>query len=195
MFVFLSHSRENFSLIWRSTITSEGLQILTNARHLWSLSSDCSLACHTYFDTGHPFIMFISKDLWHSQPCRTFDSGAVTICFYNLGLSLLEFEHLTFTLRGKRSNRPRHHRGFENMWIQTIKKVVFATKDAHWYKNVMLQKSVTRGFAVPLHMFLFLQMKQHDLDFPTGENGKTILFFCSFVLGCKVVIRFPLSCL
>ena len=135
------------------------------------------------------------NDLWHSQPCRTFDSGAVTICFYNLGLSLLEFEHLTFTLRGKRSNRPRHHRGFENMWIQTIKKVVFATKDAHWYKNVMLQKSVTRGFAVPLHMFLFLQMKQHDLDFPTGENGKTILFFCSFVLGCKVVIKLPLSCL
>ena len=127
-----------FSLIWRRTITSEGLQILTNARHLWSLSSDCSLACHTYCDTRHPFIMFIFKDLWHSHPCRTLDIGAVATCFYDLGLSRLGFEHLTFPLRGKRSNRLRHHRGFENMWIQTIKKVVFATKDAHWYKNVML---------------------------------------------------------
>ena len=28
-------------------MTGEGLQILTYARHLWPLSSDGSLACHT----------------------------------------------------------------------------------------------------------------------------------------------------
>ena len=70
-------------------------------------------------------------------------------------------------------------------------------KDAHRYKNAMLQKNVTRGFAgtVTRSMFLCLQMK-HDLDFPTRENGKTfILFFFSFVLDCIVVVKLPLSCL
>ena len=49
------------------TITDEGLQILTYARHSWPLSSEGSLACHTYCDTGHPFKMVISEDLWHSH--------------------------------------------------------------------------------------------------------------------------------
>ena len=52
---------ENFSLIWRRP--GEEMQILTYARHLWSLSSEGSLACHTYCDTEHPFIMVISEDL------------------------------------------------------------------------------------------------------------------------------------
>ena len=44
------------------TITGEGLQILTYARHLWPLSSEGSLACHTYCDTGHPCLMAFSED-------------------------------------------------------------------------------------------------------------------------------------
>ena len=44
-------------------MTGEGLQILTYAQHLWPLSSEGSLACHTYCDMEHPFIMVISKDL------------------------------------------------------------------------------------------------------------------------------------
>ena len=32
--------------------------------------------------------------------CRSFSSGAVTTCFYNLGMSLLGFEHPTFRLQG-----------------------------------------------------------------------------------------------
>ena len=44
------------------TITAEGLQISTYARHLWPLSSEGSLACHTYCDMGHPFKMVISED-------------------------------------------------------------------------------------------------------------------------------------
>ena len=39
-------------------------QILTFARHSWPLSSEGSLECHTYCDTGHPFIMVISEDPW-----------------------------------------------------------------------------------------------------------------------------------
>ena len=65
------------------------------------------------------------------------------------------------------------------MRIQTIKMVVFATKDAHRYKNTMLQKSVTRGFAgtITRPVFLCLQMKQHDLDFPTREKTKQLYYF------------------
>ena len=49
------------------TITGEGLQILTYARHSWPLSGEGSLACHTYCATGHPFVMVISEDPWHSH--------------------------------------------------------------------------------------------------------------------------------
>ena len=49
------------------TIAGEGLQILTYARHSWPLSSEGSLTSHTYCDTGHPFIMVISDDPWHSH--------------------------------------------------------------------------------------------------------------------------------
>ena len=40
---------------------------LTYARYLWSLSSEDSLACHTYRDTGHLFIMVVSEYQLHSR--------------------------------------------------------------------------------------------------------------------------------
>ena len=53
---------DNFSF----TIAGEGLQILTYDRHSWPLSSEeGSLACHTYCDTGEPFIMVIPESPWH----------------------------------------------------------------------------------------------------------------------------------
>ena len=60
---------DNFSLIWRRHHCGEGLGILTYARHSWPLSSEGSLACHTYCDTGHPFtcILVISEDLWYTH--------------------------------------------------------------------------------------------------------------------------------
>ena len=57
----------NFHSFGDVTITGERLQILKYTRHSWPLSSEDSLACHTYCDTGHPFIMIISEDLWHSH--------------------------------------------------------------------------------------------------------------------------------
>ena len=63
---FSSHSRI-FHSYGDVTITGEGLQILTYARHLRPLSHEGSLACHTYCDTGHPFIMVISEDPWQSH--------------------------------------------------------------------------------------------------------------------------------
>ena len=41
--------------------------ILTYARHLWPLSSEGFLACHIYYDMGHPVIMVISENPWHSH--------------------------------------------------------------------------------------------------------------------------------
>ena len=43
-----------------------GCKFFTYARHLWPLRSEGSLTCHTYCDTGNPFIMNISEDPWHS---------------------------------------------------------------------------------------------------------------------------------
>ena len=54
------------------TITSEWLQYLTFARRSWSFSSKGSLACHTYWDTWHPFIMVISENPWHELSLPVF---------------------------------------------------------------------------------------------------------------------------
>ena len=63
---FSSHSRI-FHSYGDVTIDGEGLQILTCARHSWPLSSEGYLAFHIYCDTGHPFLVVISKDPWHSH--------------------------------------------------------------------------------------------------------------------------------
>ena len=62
---FSFHSRIFYSY-GDVTIADEGLQILTYARHSWPLSSEGYLSCHTYCYTGHPFIMVIYEDPWHS---------------------------------------------------------------------------------------------------------------------------------
>ena len=49
------------------TIVGEGQQILAYARHSCPLSNEGSLACHTYCDTGHKFIMVIPEDPRHSH--------------------------------------------------------------------------------------------------------------------------------
>ena len=60
-----SHSRI-FHSYGDVTIAGEGLQILTYGRHSLPLSSEGSLTCHTYCETGLLFIMVISEDPWHS---------------------------------------------------------------------------------------------------------------------------------
>ena len=59
---FSSHSRILYSY-GDVTIAGEGLN-MTNARHSGPLSSECSLACHTYWNTGHPFTMVIAEVPW-----------------------------------------------------------------------------------------------------------------------------------
>ena len=66
VWVFSSHSRI-FHSYAEVTIAGGGLQIFSYARHSWPLISEGSLACNTYCDTGHPLIMVISEDPWHSH--------------------------------------------------------------------------------------------------------------------------------
>ena len=102
-------TREFFHSYGDVTIACEGLQMLTCAWDSWPLSREGSLACHTYFDTGHPFIMFSPRTPDTHTYCRAFGSGAVTTCFYDLGLSRLGFKHPTYRLR--RSHPLGHRRG------------------------------------------------------------------------------------
>ena len=60
-------STREFSLIWRRPHCLWELRILNYARHSWPSSREGSLACHTYCDMEHPFIMAISEDPWHSR--------------------------------------------------------------------------------------------------------------------------------
>ena len=49
-----SSTLEFFTSIRDIIIAGEGLHVLTCARHSWPLSSEGSLVCHTYCDTGKP---------------------------------------------------------------------------------------------------------------------------------------------
>ena len=112
---FSSHSRI-FHSYGNVTITGEGLHILTCARNSWPLSSEGSLACHTYCDTVIHLYWSSSKTRDTHTLCRAFSCGAVTTCKHHLRLSRLGFEHPPFRIRGKRSNRLRHCHSF--LWVR-----------------------------------------------------------------------------
>ena len=60
-------TREFFTHMETSPLPVKGCKFLkTYARHLRPLSSEGSLTCHAYCDTGLPFIMVISEDPWLS---------------------------------------------------------------------------------------------------------------------------------
>ena len=102
---FSSHSRM-FHSYGDITITGKRLQILTYTPPSWPMSSERSLACLTYCDKGHSFIMVISEDPWHSH---LLPSVWQWRCFNDLSLSQLGFEHPTFRMWGKCSNWLCHH--------------------------------------------------------------------------------------
>ena len=97
------------------TITGEGLQILTFTRHVCPSSSEGSLACHIYCETGHPFIMVISEP-WHSHLLPSIWQLSCPYLFLNLSLSRLGFDHTTFRMRGYSSNQMFHHGGSKWVW-------------------------------------------------------------------------------
>ena len=82
---FSTHTRifHSFQVV---TFADEGLQILIYTWHVWLLSSESSLACHAYCDTGHKFHLYWSSPRTRDTPtlCRAFGSGVVTTCFNDL---------------------------------------------------------------------------------------------------------------
>ena len=95
---------ENFSLIWGRHHSQWRASNFTYARQSWPLSSVGSLSCHTHCDTGHPFIMVISEDPWHSHLLPSIEQRN---CHY---LLRLRSEHPTFRLQGQHSNPLLHRR-------------------------------------------------------------------------------------
>ena len=55
-----------FTHMETSCITGERLQLMTYAWYSWPLSNESSLACHTYCNTGYPFLMVISENPRHT---------------------------------------------------------------------------------------------------------------------------------
>ena len=81
------------------TITSEGLQMLTFNWHLWPLSSEDSLVCHTNCDR----LQWSSTRTRDPHICyRAFGREAVTICFstyvFQAGIRKTELSHASRTL-------------------------------------------------------------------------------------------------
>ena len=101
--VFASHSRI-FQSCGDVTIVGKRLQIFNYARHSWPWSSEGSFSCHTYNNTGHPFIIVISEDPWPSHLIPSGYQWTVPTCLYDLGLSWLGFEQTN-----KQTNSPSLH--------------------------------------------------------------------------------------
>ena len=85
------------------SITDEW-RLKTYTLHSWPLSIGSSLACHIYCDTGRPVYKWSSaRTLDTHTCCRVFSSGAVTTCVYDLDLSRLGFEQVTFCMQSDSS--------------------------------------------------------------------------------------------
>jgi hypothetical protein len=66
--LFVLSRTSNFSAIWRLwvTITGDGAANLDLCLALMAFSSEGSFTCHTYCDTGPPFLRSYPKDPWFS---------------------------------------------------------------------------------------------------------------------------------
>ena len=104
---------------------------MTFARHLHlgPLSSEGSLACYTYCDTGHPFIWSFSM----TRDTHIYWRAFGTTCLNDLGLSRLGFEQPTFRLHGELSSWLRHRRG--NNLGDDIQSNCFDKKKYNIYNN------------------------------------------------------------
>ena len=96
-----------FHLFGDITIASEGLQILTYARHLWPFFSVPHILWHGQFVfNGH---LPGPVTLTHNAEYLVVE---LSLPVYNkLGMSRLRFLHKTFRLGGEHSNPLRHRRG------------------------------------------------------------------------------------
>ena len=86
---------KNFLLISRRHVCQWRAAHFDLCSVLWPFSPENSLAYHTYCDTGHPFIMIITEDKWHSHLMPSVQQWGV---INDLGLSRLGIEHPAFRI-------------------------------------------------------------------------------------------------
>ena len=65
------------------TIIGDRLQMLSHARHLWPLSCEGSLGCHTCCGMGHLSIMTRDTHTYY----RVFGTGAATTYFKDMAVA------------------------------------------------------------------------------------------------------------
>ena len=92
------------------TIAGEGLQMLP-------LSSEGSLTCHTFCDTGQLFIMVISKDPCLSHLLPSVWQRSCHYLFLRLKSVAAGIQNPTFRLRGVRSSLLRQRREDEHLYV------------------------------------------------------------------------------
>ena len=119
-------------------------------------TSEGSLSCHTYCDTGPSIIMVFSEDPWHSH---LLPSVTVTTCFKDLGLSRTGIE--SYVLHARRTTQPRLYNNY--------------TWTVYWLKA--LKRSVSlhvKSYKGPLVRFTYLrvvhQIKLKQLSFSQSVN-------------------------
>ena len=133
------------------TITGEGLQILTFARHSWSLSSEGSLSCHTYCDTGHLFINLTEVRPLFTLSHRGSDNSPLLIVFSanyidqsNRNFMCLKifrkFWHFDL-LNLKKTTCPKWH---ENVNFIIFKNTAMRLIYAIWLVKIMTQSPTTK---------------------------------------------------
>ena len=90
--------------------------------------------------------------------CQAFSRGAVTTCFYDLGLSRLGFEHPTFRLRGERSNPLPHRRGDSEYLHRNIKMGHRLKHDWLLYALYMYPIASLTSFKTLLHVYVMYEL-------------------------------------
>ena len=152
-----------------------------------------SLVCHTYRDTGHPFIMVISEDPWHSHLMPSFSQWSCHYCFNDLDLSRLGFEQPTFPLRGERSYPLRQRRGA--ILLKGIAMPGLCIWTSAYFSLSCLQWLVSSANYLKEHMFYiiiinkgtFLLFHLNQNEFPViklFEISKLMIYFfdkCYFI--------------
>ena len=104
----VSYFLKMFSFIWRCRHYRWRASKFDLYLALMAIKGEVSLACHIYCDTSHPFILLISEMRDTHTCCWTFSSGDSTICFHDLHLLRLGFEHPTFRIQVEHLNRLSH---------------------------------------------------------------------------------------
>ena len=110
-------TQEFFTHMETSTLPMKGCKFWPiHSTHGHGALHDGSLACHTYCDTWHPFIMVISEDPWHSHLLPSVWQWSCHYLFLQLRSVSAGIRTPNLPLAGQSSKPLCHHRGFYHIW-------------------------------------------------------------------------------